>query len=243
MYIQFATSSSTAMSAAAAVDPPSESNRAVTKRELEAFAENTFAGWCYPHAPKTAGAMVMVLPSKTGAAKEYPYVQVSAAIKKHKARNVLKSALYQTLLQCAEKVALVQPLNLAVSGVNEPGLYCVENYVAPTALYYDIGTTVFHNLLTRIRPRRIKKSTGDGADLCATFEHLEAAITSLGEDDVQRSLGSLLYTESILHSSIADAGLRFKDRSSTKMTVAKRNKDLWELARQLDAFKLLATPR
>lgn len=231
------------MSAPAPGSPDEAGPRAVTRGKLEEYAEETFAGWCYPHAPKTAGAMVMVLPKndKNNNNDAHPYTQVRASIAKLKAKNVLKSPLYQTLLQCAEKVALVQPVNLAVSGVNEPGLYCVENFVAPTALFYDIGTTVFHAVMTRIKPRTIVKK-GLANVACQSFEEMEAAIETLSgplQRDVLRTLGSLMYTESILHSSISDAGLRFKDRSSTKMTVSKRNKELWELARQLEARGLL----
>lgn len=204
-----------------------------TATSLKEFANKTFAGYCYPHAPKTAGSMVMVVTKPSDAThqpKTNPFNQLTAAIKEHNAKNVTKSPLFESLMQCSEKAALLQPLNIAVSGVNEPGLYCIENFVCPTHLYHAIGTAVFQALLTRIKPQIVESKSG-GA--CKSFNELETLVVSSKNEYMERSLGAVLYAQTLLHTSAADSGMRFKDRSALKIAMASRNKTLWEFARQL----------
>lgn len=206
-------------------------DRGVDCATLKAFASDRFGGWCYPHAPKAVGAMVMVLPRREHPHDADPYSQVLQAIKKNAAKDTTAtgagSYLYHSLLQCSEKAALVQPLNVSVSGNSEPALYCVENYVCPTPLYYNLGTDIFHALLVRVKPKRVY----NGETELQVFEDLVTLVE--GQRDLERSLGATMYAETLLHTSTADAGLRFKDRSATRMSIAKRNKSLWEFARQL----------
>lgn len=208
----------------------------VSRATLNEYAESTFAGYCYPHAPKSVGAMVMVVTKMEGN-PDSPHNQVAKAIEKHKAKDTSLeqrgSYLYQTLLQCNEKFALVQPMNLAVSGTEEPGLYCVENYVCPTPLFYNIGTEVYQAVLARARPKIL--------DDCTCFEEMWQKIELKNDRNLERSLGATLYAETLLYTTTADAGLRFKDRQSTKMSVAKRNKYLWEFVRQLEASGFFTT--
>lgn len=202
----------------------------VSRAVLNEYAESTFAGYCYPHAPKSVGAMVMVV-TEMKDTLDSPHNQVAKAIEKHKAKDTSLeqpgSYLYQTLLQCNEKFALVQPMNVAVSGTEEPGLYCVENYVCPTPLFYNIGTEVYQAVLARAKPKTLKE--------CTCFEEMWSKIELKNDRNLERSLGATLYAETLLYTTTADAGLRFKDRQSTKMSVAKRNKFLWEFVRLLEA--------
>jgi len=203
----------------------------VSRATLNEYAESTFAGYCYPHAPKSVGAMVMVVTKMEGN-PDSPHNQVAEAIKKHKAKDTTLdepgSYLYQTLLQCNEKAALVQPMTLAVSGAEEPGLYCVENHVCPTPLFYNIGTEVYQAVLARAKPKTLTN--------CASFEDMWREIQLKKDKNLERSLGATMYAETLLYTTTADAGLRFKDRQSTKLSVAKRNKYLWEFVRLLEAL-------
>lgn len=197
---------------------------------LVEYANETFAGYCYPSAPKTAGAMNMVFTRPITMGKQSPYEQVASAIIATKARRADECQLFQSLLQCSEKAALVQPLNLAVSGVMQPGIFCVKDYLVPTPLYYDIGTAVFRELAARMKSAPKPESH----TAVQNFKGIEE-YTMGANESTQRSLGAVMYQETLLYLSTADAGLRFKDRSATKQSMANRNKALWEFARMLVA--------
>lgn len=194
------------------------------------WAIKSFCGWAYPHAPKTTGAMVLVFKNQKEDT-DAPSAQISNAIDANRAKNVNDTPMYQALLRCDEKSALVQPLTLSVSGVAEPALYAVKDYVCPTALYYDIGTSVFHMIQKRLHQddKRLEAKS---------FKDIEEFIFKLPllDDNLQRTLAGIMYTETLVQFSMADSGLRFKDRAATKLSIAERNKLLWDFCRQLIAM-------
>lgn len=206
--------------------------------EIASQMKDTFAGWEYPSAPQNGGSICVVF-DKGDTKETSGAMQIQRIVEQAHAKNIKThdGALYLALSACKNDVALVQPVYISVSGISRPAVYSLENYLMPTPLFDTVASTC----LTNIKARMIsKQKTLKTASIVEALEKVQMNGDSQSFSDLANNkalkimLGDLMYSESLLHLTTQDAGLRFKDRQSTKILIAKRNQILWNFCDLLE---------